>query len=366
MGTKRHLQLYGLCSLLTMASFGAGSVSAQENDRFEFYGQVNPGYYIFDDGVSNTNYLANNDRSNTRIGFWSRDLLNTKGLNFNFETALGVPSSSNVSQVSEPQWEWNRTKIRKFDLTYETSWGKFYVGQGSMSTDGTAEADFSGTGLVATSAISDDAGSFLFRDTGGALTTRTISDVFQNLDGSRRGQLRFDTASLSGFTFSGSVGREILKAGNDNSYYDAAVFYEGNNSDITIEAKLGSAWVDTSAGSIQQTIGSLAILHNATGLNGALSGGLQNSGGQYIYAKVGVIKNWLGVGATAVSFDYYKSDGIALDLIAELVGFGFVQNFADRNFEAYFGLRYYDLSDKTGVVSYLDANHYALGARYKF
>ncbi|MEP2530684.1 porin [Shimia sp.] len=359
-----HTTFGATSAVLAMAP--AFMASAQETVPVDFYGHINPTFLSFDDGVSSNDYLTDNDHSNTRVGFWVRDMFNTEGLSFNFETALGLPSSSATSQISTPDWEWDATKLRKVDISYAGDWGKIYVGQGSMSTDGIGQKDFSGTDLVAYAGIADSAGSFLFRNAAGALTTREVGDVFTDLDGGRRGRLRYDTPSFSGFTLSASVGEEILKSGDDNTYYDLSASYKGGNDDVAFEAGLGSAWADTSTGTRQQTVGSVAVLHKPSGVNGTLAGGSVDGGGDYFYAKAGIIRKWFGVGTTAVAVDYFQSNGFIAGEEGDAVGFGVVQKFDDQNIEAYFGYRDYDLTDTTGAVSYRGANHYMLGARFKF
>ena len=50
---------------------------------------------------------------------------------------------------------------------------------------------------------------------------------------------------------------------------------------------------------------------------------------------------------------------------AESVGLGLTQNFDALNMEAYFGYRDYSYEDNT-VTSFLDADSYVIGARWKF
>ncbi|PSL20554.1 porin [Shimia abyssi] len=344
-----------------------GTVSAQESTPVEFYGQLNPTFLSFDDGVSSTDILTDNDHSNTRFGFWSRDMFNVEGLEFNFETAIGLPSSSATSQTNTPDWDWDATKLRKVDVSYAGDWGKVYFGQGSMATDGTGQVDFSGTDLVAYAGLADSAGSFLFRNSAGALTTRSVGQVFRDLDGGRRARLRYDTPSFSGFQVSGAVGREILAAGNDDTFYDLSASYTGGNDNVQFKAAIGSAWTDLDGGGTsQQTVGSMAVMHKPTGLNGTLAAGSVDGGGDYLYLKAGVLRDWFDVGSTAVALDFYQSDGLVAGEDGEAIGFGLVQRFDNQRIEAYFGYRNYELTDTTGATNYRDASHYMLGARFKF
>lgn len=366
MKARRMNRLGPKAALVGVAGLLATTAAAQEGAAVDFYGQINPTFLSFDDGVSSTDILTDNDHSNTRIGMWARGILGVEGLDFNFETALGLPSSSATSQTNTPDWIWDETKLRKVDLSYAGSWGKVYVGQGSMATDGVAQQDMSGTTLVNYSAIPDSAGSFMFRNAAGVLTTRQVKDNFRDLDGARRARLRYDTPEFSGFKLSAAIGEEVLATGNNNTYYDVAATYAGGNDALAFSAAIGTGWTDTTTGTNRQTSGSVAVLHKDSGLNGAFSAGAVDGGGDYLYAKVGIVRNWLSVGSTAVAVDYYESSEFVVNERGDAVGFGIVQKFDKQKIEAYFGYRTYSLTDTTGAVSYRDAEHYMLGARFKF
>jgi hypothetical protein len=68
-----------------------------------FYGQLDPAYLSFDDGVSNTSELVDNSGSNSRVGFWLRQSYGENEFTFNFETALGFRPSIGLSQTNIPK-----------------------------------------------------------------------------------------------------------------------------------------------------------------------------------------------------------------------------------------------------------------------
>ena len=157
-----------------------------------FYGQFDPAYLSFDDGVSTTSDLVDNTNSNSRVGLWYRTDLDNGRFAINVETALGLRPSALLSQNNTPDAvNWERTSIRKVEAIWNLdNIGKFSVGQGSMSTDGVANYDVSGTTLVLYNSIPDTAAAFRFRTTGGALSTKTVNGgvKFGHCGGAKVGQ----------------------------------------------------------------------------------------------------------------------------------------------------------------------------------
>ena len=166
-----------------------------------FYGQFDPAYLSFNDGVGMTSKLVDNASSNSRFGLWIRQPFDTNSFAFNFETAFGFRSSDDLSQTYTPDViDLERTNIRMVDFSSMTeTYGSIYVGQGSMATDGVTKLDLSGTSLETDDSISENAGAFEFRNTANALSGVTIGTAFDNFDGGRRGRIRYDTPEFAGF-----------------------------------------------------------------------------------------------------------------------------------------------------------------------
>ncbi|MFT5006577.1 MAG: hypothetical protein ACI8YI_002204 [Paracoccaceae bacterium] len=88
---------------LLMAA-GAAQMAAAEM-RYEngsggsvlLYGQFNPAYQMFDDGVAKQSTVVDNVHSNSRVGLWLRQPFGTNTFSFNFETGLGLLPSSLVT-----------------------------------------------------------------------------------------------------------------------------------------------------------------------------------------------------------------------------------------------------------------------------
>lgn len=339
---------------------------AAANSTFDFYGQLNFGIFSTDDGEDSETYFADNDNSNTRVGFnWNNEFGDGSSLRFNFESSLGLTGSSSVNIDDQDfEFEWDKTELRKFEFIYKTpKIGTFYFGQGSMSVDGITEADFSGTSVIAYSGISDLAGGFEFRDNDGGFTGVTIGNAFSSFDGARRFRLRYDTPAWNNFVFSISGGEEVLDDDNDNEYYGIAATYFHDYGDWKVDARLGYDWV---GGAEEIVAGSVAALHDPTGLSVALSSGSRNDNDiDYIYFKFGWQQDWFSLGKTALSVDYNDGENYALDgSDSNSVGIAAVQNIDDHNLELYAAWRTHEF-DASGS-SFQDIDVFAVGARWKF
>lgn len=336
---------------------------------FTIYGQFNPSYVSFDDGVSSTGQIADNSSSVSRIGFWFEQPFGENELRFRFETALGLGASEDFSQTGEPDAiDWDRTRLRHVDLQYETArYGTFYFGQGSMASDGVGDRDASGTGLATSVAIADIAGSFEFRTDAGALSGVEIGDAFVNFDGSRRGRIRYDTPEFAGFTLGVAYGEDILSEGDIDTFYDIGLGYETEfENGVEMEAGLGYQ-VRQRAGSNdrEDTFVSVSAAF-PSGINVTIATGDRNTGGRYNYGKLGYVRDIFSVGATALSVDFYSgSDTDSDGDKADSIGLAIVQDFDDQDIEAYVGYRQYSYSD-TSATSYQDAASYVIGARWRF
>ncbi|MFS4580059.1 porin [Phaeobacter sp. C3_T13_0] len=337
---------------------------------FRYYGQFNPSFQSFDDGSEDFSTVVDNANSNSRIGFWLEQSFGENTLRFNFETAFGLRSSDGVDQNGRPQnISWDRTRIRKVDVQYVTPhYGTFSFGQGSLASDGIAESDLSGTGVIQTSAVADSAGGFLFRSSTGALSTVSIGSAFRSLDGGRLGRVRYDTPEFSGFTVSASYGEEILRSNSDREAYDIAVRYTNDDlGDFTVNGALGAVWNENGPGTkTRDIVASFAALHEPTGVSLAVAAGDRDTGGDYGFAKLGYTANFLSVGATSFAVDYYDgSDMVTSGDNAESWGVAAVQNFDNLNLETYVAYRDYSYSDTSGT-SFQDSSSIMAGARWKF
>ncbi|WP_157973636.1 porin [Tropicimonas sp. IMCC34043] len=333
-----------------------------------FYGQLSPTYLGFDDGEESFGNLADNDISNSLVGF----ILDWRigagvGLRFNLEASIGAPQSSAFSQGFEPIWEWDKTDLRHFELILDTAFGKLSAGQGSMATDGTPEQDLSGTSLAGYVSRSDTAGGYFLRQSSGDLSDINIGSAFMDYNGGRQFRVRYDTPEYSGFSAAAAYGVDILTEGDDNDYYDIAVNYGGELGATTVAASLGWSWVhDPDTGdTTNRRLGSISVLHKPSGLNATVAAGAEPDAGSYVYGKLGWIGDVLAVGSTAVAVDYYNGEDLGMDgSSSRSWGVEAVQSFDKAKIDAYVGWISYAYDDD--AASYRDASSTMVGMRWTF
>lgn len=355
---------------VTVAALGLASLpalaQAQEGPVWDVYGQLNFGVLSVDDGEDTNTTFIDNDNSNSRVGLtMTQALQNGSELRLTFEAGLGLTGSSAINGDDDSlDFDYHRTELRKLDLTYRTpNAGIFSFGQGSTSTDGSAEADFSGTGVAAYVGISDIAGSQQLRFADGTLSTVTIGGTNSSFDGSRRFRVRYDTPVFNGFSASVSYGQEVLSSGDDNDYTDVGTRYVQDYGDYSVDARLGYSFRDTSNDLV---MGSAAVLHQPTGLNLAVSAGRRVAGdADYAYIKAGIIRDYIAAGSTSFSVDYYDgNDFVVAGSSTSSVGVAVVQRLDAYNTELYATHRTYDFDDPS--ASYQDLDVTFVGARWKF
>lgn len=331
------------------------------------YGQFDPAYLSFDDGVSRKSQIVDNTNSNSRIGLWYRKPTDTGEFSINLETSFGLRPSFLVNQINTPDGlNWRRTNIRKVEAIWDDArFGTIYLGQGSMSSDGASSKDLSGTTLVLYNSIPDTAGAFLFRTGAGALSTKTIAQAFGSFDGGRKARLRYDTPSYRGVRLSVSYGEEVLSKNVDQKVADVGLLYSGQVGSVTVVGGLAYSRSEFAIGVTRHdTVGSFSLMHD-TGFNVTIAAGDRNEAGSYAYGKLGYKVDWLSVGSTALAIDYYSGqDKTSAGSESDSFGIGVVQSFDKANVEAYLGYREYSLTET--AATYRDASSVLFGARWKF
>ncbi len=146
---------------LTTAPVWPGPVYENSSGgSFTFYGQFSPAYADFDDGSDSKGEGADNAKSNSRVGFTLAQPFGDYELGFKFETALGLRQTSSISQLYTPDGlHWDRQRLRHVDFSLKTpGYGTFYLGQGSMASDGIGDRSQSPTTVVNDVSIGDTAG----------------------------------------------------------------------------------------------------------------------------------------------------------------------------------------------------------------
>lgn len=359
--------------------------SSPNGSTLTLYGQLNMGILNYDDGIDSESYgLIDNANSQSRIGLEYSHTFGDWTFENTNEIGYSPYSSGNADIINDhpdsDDYEFDDSNIRKLDFTLSNdSYGKFWLGQGSMATDGIQEIDLSGTSVIAYSSIGDSAAGQIarFADPGltfdESLSDVTIGDAFSNYDGSRRARVRYDSPALANFTVALSYGRDLLSDDDDvrdQDILDASLTYENEFSDFEVEAGLGYLWQEDSS---ENWGGSGSGLHTPTGLNLTVGfGGSspdEGRNGSYMYAKLGLLRDYVSWGDTALSIDYFNGDdyllaGAATSSTSESWGFAAVQNIDRANLELWLTAREYDYSDN--VASYEDGRAIFGGARFKF
>jgi hypothetical protein len=211
------------------------AVSPANAVDFAISGQVNRAVMYTDDGDEAKWFFVDNDNSSTRFRF-------TGGNEFDHGWKVGivweVQFESNSS--SEVSMDTKNTEVggdsfteRKIEFWIE-KWGRLWVGQGDMASNGTSEVDLSGTTVAGYSSVSDIGGDFEFKNNDVGIGV-TVSNSRSNFDGlSRRDRVRYDTPKWAGFQASGSVGQGDI--------WDVAARYAGDFGWAKLAA--AAAWSD--------------------------------------------------------------------------------------------------------------------------
>ena len=332
------------------------------------YGQFHFAYQSFDDGQIETANIVDITNANSRIGFYLRTPGRSDGLSFHFESGLGFRPSQKTSQINTPEfWNWQRTDLRKVQLVWKGRFGTLKLGQGSMTSDGAAESDLGKTVIVAKSTIPEANGAYIFRTGTGALSNVTIGQTFSNFDGGRQGRIRYDSPYFAGFSIGLAYGREILKSGVDDDYYDIALRYAKEFQRLKVTGAASFAYLETATFDESVAIGSLAIYDKPTGLNAALAVGREHkTGANYAYLKLGWNTKVMQSGETRFVFESFRgADYLTQGAQSDMWGLGVIQSFEALRTEVYLGYRAFSYDDTT-AVTYQDANAVQFGARFRF
>ncbi|MEP3441636.1 porin [Sulfitobacter sp.] len=364
MASLRPLTKMALPALMLMP--GLAAAQDANGPEVEFYGQFNIGVLSVDDGPNTNTTITDNDNSNSRFGLVIKQGLNNGDeVRFHFETAIGLTGSSSISGSNDSfDFDYTRTELRKFELIYNSKRiGKFSFGQGSIATDGTAEADFSGTSVIAYSSINDQAGGQVFRLSDGVLSGVSVGSAFSALDGSRRFRARYDTPNFNGLSLGFSAGTEVLARGVNGEFYDIGLTYDKDFGDVKLAGRLGYSFRDSDE---EFLLGSTSVLHKPTGLSLTVAAGQEQiDDGEYAYIKAGFQRDFFSVGRTHLSADYYEGNDFAFaGSDSSSFGVAVVQNIDNANLELYASYRTFELDGDSRNFNDLDVTF--VGARFKF
>lgn len=364
-----------LTANLILAAFPAAAELKYENatgGSVLLYGQFNPALISVDDGEDTETRVLDNDLSNSRVGLLLLQPYGQNEFSFRFESALGLPNSTEFNQDGTDFSGWTREDIRHVDFSLKGDWGRFSAGQGSMVADGAAEVDLSLVGVALYSFTNDENSAFFYRGADDVLSDITVGDSSSNFDGARRGRVRYDTPAYNGFSAGIAYGQNILSSDDDDDYFDIGLFYSGTLAGgIEVSAALAYARRDRDdgAGDQEDVIGSASMLMPG-GFSFTVAAGTRDdkragaSDPDYVYGKIGYEANWVAWGKTGIGIDYYDgSDFVTSGSDTRAWGLGVVQKVDAINTEIYAKYRNHDFD---GDTSFQDNEAYVLGARWRF
>jgi hypothetical protein len=340
-------------------------VASKGGDRvnLSISGHVNRAVNIVDDGKDTDAYYVDNDNSESRVRF-DGSLKPTEDVTLGSTIELSI-APNKAGLVNQEDQETNNLFDQRITEVYLESqrFGKFSLGKGHTATYGTASVDLSGTGVISYAEISDTAGGILFRQSDDdALTDVRILDAFRAYNGlSRQNRLRYDTPTFHGFRLAGSF--------ISDQRYDAALRWTGQSHGFKAAGAAGVADTNQVDANYQYS-GSFSLLHEDTGLNLTLSGGLlerdNQSDPKNFYAKLGWRKRLFSIGETAFGLDYTRSQNLPTDTDdGYSVGASAVQRFEKLGTELYFLYRLHSL-DRDAAPNVQDIHVGSFGARIKF
>ncbi len=307
-------------------------------------GQVNRAALYGNNGLVDDIFLVDNDNSSTRLRFRAIGRIDCEWkIGAQIEVQFESNSTASIRFEQSGSAGPNNFTERKFEWWVDSeNFGRVWLGQGDMASNGTSEVDLSKTGVIAYSGIADFAGGLEFEN---GVRIRSATSQFDGQ--SRRDRVRYDTPTIAGFRLSTSY--------SDRARFDVALRYAGSFGDIKIASAIAYSEDSANSEADYRLNGSISILHTPTGLNATFAAGMDDDveGGRLavdqrdpysLYVKLGLITNIFDFGHTAFAIDYQMTD----DLNAtgdEFHSYGafVVQNIDHVGTEFYAGIRLHEL-----------------------
>lgn len=378
-------------------------------------GHVNSAVLFWDDGTESNAYVVGNKNDQTNFSFTGEAVINSE---WTAGYAITIRLEDNLSDTVD-----QTTDDGGFGFVlWESNWfldskrlGRVTVGQASRVSDTAPENDLSETGVAGYAGVQDGNGAFLLRRADGVLSALTYGDIYNHLNGDTANVVRYDTPELAGFVLSASFGEDDI--------WDVGAKYEGESRGFKIAASIAytestdESGIDGSGDVPNSTIvGSVAVLHEPSGLNALISAGRRSfdaavldadnvfrtpADASFIYAKLGLIAKLTALGSTNFYAEYghfsdfatagYDGDTVASlasggvcatpgncrigSVDADVWGLGVVQSIEAAEMQIYLGYRHHetdvDLIDGGGTKRGTDLNdfdrrhgldHFLLGA----
>lgn len=359
-------------------------------------GQVSQAVLLWDDGQERNAYVVGNKNDQSNFSFTgeaeiSNDLKSGYAITIRLRDTLSdeVSQDDDDSSFGFVVWE-------SYWFLESKRFGRLAVGQASRVSDTAPENDLSESALAGYAGVQDMGGGFFLRRTDGLLSALTWGDVYNHFNGDTANVVRYDTPVLAGLVLSASYGEDDI--------WDVGAKFEGEGAGFKIAASIAYTestdenGLDGGGDLANSTIvGSVAILHEATGLNALVAAGSRSfdttvvdtdgalrtpADARYIYAKLGWLATLNRLGPTAFYgeyglFDNYVSAGVDAAGVASLAvggvqscavagvacrvvgneaevwGLGVVQHIEAAEMQIYIGYRHheadFDLVDGAGA-----------------
>lgn len=256
------------------------------------------------------------------------------------------------------------------------------MGQVSRASDTAPESDLSETAVAGYSGVQDMGGGFSLRFKSGALSNITLGNVYNHFNGDTANVVRYDTPVMAGFVLSATYGEDDM--------WDVGAHYEGSFNSIKLAGAIAYTHSTDANGldgsgdvSHKTLVGSLAVLHEPSGLNALIAAGNRSfdnpvidldgnlrtpKDASFIYTKVGWLAKLNNLGPTAFYGEYGRfrdyisatdefsladaaGNAVGATRIsgdtAEVWGIGVVQHIEAAAMEIYIGYRHHDFDFDT-------------------
>jgi len=369
--------------LLTVAMAAAMSAPTTSHAvKYALSGQVNRAIVYNDDGVATDVQHIDNSSSGTRFRLkGSEDIANGMKVGFNWEWQNQSNPGGGPIKSSDFGPSGGNQSMRKAEVWFSGSWGKFSVGQGDGAGNGTTEHDLSDTWNVAYAGRTSFAAATAWRTSGGSEITSaggtvapgggglTHGDTFSHFDAfSRYDRVRYDTPALGPVVVSASLGQQhqVEFAGRLATGLAGGQLSAGVHWAKTGRPSGGAAGVDGTIGASASYLFSQGTNITVSYANRELEAppGVSVDDGKNWYAKIG--HKW---GNNAVSFGYGESEDVSVAAQGfKDKGFniGFNHNIPKAKVDLYAGYHFNELDTPATVASVEDITAFVLGTKLKF
>ncbi|MEX0694347.1 MAG: hypothetical protein WD075_07890 [Rhodospirillales bacterium] len=338
-------------------SASAGTVSNSNKVDVTLGGYVNRALLWGDDGESSRAFVVDNENLSSRFFIAGEGKVNerlTAGVYMEFDFRDNSSSTVTLDDANAGDGGVGGSNVgattfsqRHMD-TYisDAVFGKLSLGQGASASDGVAEVDKSGTGIVAYSGIADMAAAMKYRTDAGGFGP-AIGSTSSNMDGlGLTDRVRYDTPAIGGF----GLATSYVSGGAA----DVSVTFGGKFASVDVGAALGY-WNNNSISTSDDggMAGSVSMKHDS-GISLTLAGGktMQKATNRddptFGYGKLAYTVGLTSLGDTSFGVDYGVYNDVAQNS-DEMITFGLqvVQDLAATGTSLYIGYRNHEL-DRPG------------------